>query len=115
MENRWHFFEPREVVGLKDEFVAMLDRARGVARVPFVITSGFRTVEQNQASGGADQSSHELGLAVDLACGDSSIRFKILKALLAVGFSRIGVYDKHLHVDADPTKPQNVIWWGISH
>jgi hypothetical protein len=34
----------------------------------------------------------------------------IVKALLEVGFKRIGIDDTFIHVDCDPTKDQNLIW-----
>ena len=106
------FFKTEEVVGLDPEFVAQLDRARGLAGTPFVITSGLRTPIQNESTPNAVyDSAHLVGLAVDLACEGSQERWKIVKALMAVGLSRIGIYSAHVHVDCDGTKPQNVIWY----
>lgn len=114
--NKWTYFNDSEVGGLKDEFIAKLDKARGLAGIPFIITSGFRSLEANQSiAGSVEDSSHLSGLAVDLRVSESPARFTIVKALIEVGFTRIGIYDKHVHVDADPTKPQNVIWVGVSH
>ena len=112
MPPKWIYFTDEEVVGLDPEFVAMLDRARGLARTPFVITSGLRTPLQNESTPNAvSDSAHLSGLAVDLACSGSQERYQIIKALLAVGLCRLGIYEKHIHTDADTTKPQNVIWY----
>lgn len=109
------YFTEDETRGLKDELIQGLDKARSIAGIPFVITSPVRTLAENQSSGGVEDSSHLQGWAVDLRCSDSSSRYAIVKALLAVEFTRIGIYDKHVHVDCDPTKPSNVIWIGVSH
>ena len=89
--------------------------ARNKADIPFTITSGKRSSDINEQAGGVQDSSHISGKAVDLACADSPDRFKMVSALLAVGFRRIGIYEKHCHVDVDETKPQDVAWIGTSH
>lgn len=109
------FFKPEEVEGLDDELVAKIDWARGRAGVPFVITSGKRTPEENERVMGVDASAHIKGLAVDLRCPDSEARFKMLQALFLAGFKRIGVYDHHIHADIDSSLPQEVVWVGLSH
>ena len=104
------FFTDSEISGLQPRLVELLNLARGIAHTPFVITSGFRTPEHNMEIGGASNSAHLRGLAVDLRVTDSNTRFKIVSALLEIGFRRIVVYasDGHLHVDCDPTLPQDV-------
>ena len=109
--SNWTYFKDAEVVGLDTELVAMLDRARHIAEVPFIITSGKRTIEENQAAGGVLDSSHLKGLAVDLRCQDSTRRWAMLDALFKVGFKRLGIYPAHLHVDLDPTKDSQVAWF----
>lgn len=113
--NQYHFFRDGEIEGLDKELIAMLDWSRGRAGVPFVITCGLRTVQQNESVAGVQDSSHLKGLGVDLQCDNSVSRFKMVQALLLSGFKRLGIYDKHLHVDRDETLPQGVIWTGISH
>ena len=88
----------------------MLDKARGLAGVPFVIISGKRSEDRNEAVGGVEDSAHLRGYAVDLRSADSSTRWKMLKALIDVGFTRIGVNKTTIHVDNDPSKPQSVVW-----
>lgn len=104
------YFTPDEVKGLDPAFVAILDYARQKAGVPFVITSGFRTPEENAAAGGAANSAHLRGLAVDLRCRDSHDRYLIIRALFQLGLQRIVVYagDGHVHVDNDPDLPAQV-------
>lgn len=107
---RW--FGPEEVEGLDPKLVEMLDKARGLAKVPFRITSGRRSAEQNQAAGGVMDSSHTRGLAVDLACYDSRTRMRMLCGLVLAGFTRVGVYSSHLHADVDDSLPADVLWLG---
>lgn len=91
-------------------FIQMLDEARAIAGVPFNINSGFRCEEHNTYVGGSPSSSHLKGVAVDLGALTSASRYKIISALLAVGFNRIGIADTFIHVDYDLDKSQNVIW-----
>lgn len=109
---KYQFFTDDEVKGLDDGLCQMLSVARGKANVPFIITSGLRTSEQNTVLASAvSDSSHLTGHAVDLACADSANRHAMVKALLEAGFMRMGIYSAHLHVDNDSTKPPNVIWF----
>jgi len=92
------------------DFLAKLDEAREYANIPFIINSAYRSPEDNAAVGGKPNSSHIKGLAVDIRARDSRTRFLIVDALLAVGFTRIGIADRFIHVDSDVDKSQNVIW-----
>ncbi len=107
----YKYFAPREIVGLKSELVELLDKAREIAGVPFVLTSGYRNPAKNKAVGGVEDSSHITGLAVDIRVKDGVSGGKILLALAQVGFTRFGFYkDNHIHVDMDSTKPNPCIW-----
>lgn len=114
----WTYFKPEEKTGgnhivaeLKPEFVDLLDKARGLAGVPFIITSGYRTTAENATVGGVSDSAHETGLAADLLIKDSISGEKINAALHQVGFKRFGYYrDGHLHVDMDYSKPTPCYW-----
>lgn len=97
------YFKPSEVVNLQVPLVEMLDKARGIAGVPFKITSGFRTPEQNKAAGGVANSAHLRGLAADIAT-TTTTRQNIMRGLLNCG---IPVFTEdavaHIHVDIDAT------------
>ena len=90
--------------------IARLDQARGLAGIAFKITSGWRCYEHNSSVGGKETSSHLFGLAVDILATTSRSRFLIVKALLDVGFTRIGIGKDFIHVDMDTTKDAEVIW-----
>lgn len=91
--------------------ILMVDRAREMAKIVFTILSACRNRGQNKEAGGVDDSSHLLGFAVDISCTSSRDRFKILTSLYLVGFRRFGIYETFIHVDNDPTKPPEVIWF----
>lgn len=96
--------------GLVPDFREKLNKAREMAGVPFILTSAFRCEKHNREVGGAENSAHLAGLAVDIKCTDAWTRFKVIHALLSVGFQRIGIGRTFVHVDDDLTKPQGLIW-----
>ena len=96
-------------------FLEKLDQARGLAGIPFKITSGYRTKEYNEdlikrGYKASRNSSHLKGLAADISVKDSKSRFIVFNSLLLAGFTRIGIADTFIHVDLDTDKTQNVIW-----
>ncbi len=90
-------------------FLDTLEEARFLAKVPFKITSGYRTITHNKKVGGSETSSHLKGIAVDISCTDSASREKILYGLISAGFVRIGIAKTFIHVDLDTNKP-DAIW-----
>lgn len=95
---------------IDEHLVDMLDQAREIAGVPFVITSGYRCRKHNEEIGGKPNSAHLKGQAADIAVRDSQNRYAILRALLEVGFMRIGIAKDFIHADIDWSKPHPVIW-----
>ena len=96
-------------------FLEKLDYARGLAEIPFKITSGYRTKEYNEDLirrnyKASKNSSHLKALAADISVKDSKSRFIVFNSLLLAGFTRIGIADTFIHVDLDLEKTQNVIW-----
>lgn len=102
--------EPGSGARMSHEFLDMLDAARSIAGVPFRINSGYRTAKHNKKIGGVQNSSHLRGLAADISCTSSDQRFRILAALIAVGFTRIGIHRSFIHVDNDQVKTPGVAW-----
>lgn len=90
--------------------VLMLDLARAKAGIPFVLNSAFRPVAWEKSHGRAGTSAHCTGRAVDIRCGSSATRYKVVTGLLAAGFTRIGIGRTFVHADCDGTKAQQVIW-----
>lgn len=87
-----------------------LDRARGYAGVPFVLTSSIRCKKHNLKEGGSETSSHLPGYAADIECLSSYARYRILHGLKKAGFTRIGIGPGFIHADKDPDKPKELIW-----
>lgn len=108
-------FTDKELEGLQEYFKDRLSQARELAGIPFIITSGKRSPEQNAKAGGVKDSAHEAGLAVDLRATTLEQKRKIKAALRAVGFVRIGTYSGHIHCDLDGSKPQVAWAGGVSH
>ncbi len=91
------------------DFLAKLDDAREFAGVPFFINSAYRSPEHPESIKNPT-SSHIKGLAVDIKANNSRTRYKVLEALIHVGFNRIGIADTFIHVDDDRNKACGVIW-----
>jgi len=88
-----------------------LDDFRNTAGIPVIITSDYRTPEENAAAGGAKNSAHLRGLAVDIAVSNSRERFIFLRAAIVSGqFMRIGIGRNFIHLDVDKEKAQEVAW-----
>lgn len=83
---------------MDEKFLLMLDRARAMAGVPFVIESGSRCPKRN-AEVGSKSKNHIEGKASDIRVSDGQARGKILKGLYLAGFKRIGLIGKVLNVD----------------
>lgn len=96
--------------------LALLQKARTLAGVAFPISEGggYRCAEYNAAIGGAPNSAHTRGYAYDITCSEEGRRFLILSSLLQVGFTRIGVYNLHIHADGDPSLRPYIVWTGKS-
>jgi len=99
---------------MRHDFLEMLDFAREEAGIPFKITSGFRTEAYNkdlQKRGyqASTNSAHLKGCAADIACGNSQKRSIMVRALVNVGFTRLGISKTFIHVDNDPDK-SDAIW-----
>ena len=109
------YFKDSEIERLDAKLVAMLDEAREAAGVPIVITSGYRTPDQNASAGGVQDSAHTSGLAVDIRCPNDQYGKQVAFGLGQAGFQRAGFYDKHIHVDIDLSKPFPARWTGESH
>jgi hypothetical protein len=96
------------------DFLKKLDRARDIAKVPFKISSGFRTPQHNvnlreQGYKASANSSHLKGCAADIVCKDSGTRQKIVDGLIQAGFTRIGIAKTFIHCDTDKDK-NDAIW-----
>jgi zinc D-Ala-D-Ala carboxypeptidase len=96
---------------MKASTLSKLDEARERAALPFRINSGFRTPVHNRAVGGAANSAHLTGNAVDIGFNGTQSQFEtIVRALVSVGFTGIGVARTFIHADDSPTLPRPRAW-----
>ena len=112
MKLKW--FTQSEVEGMNPRLAVLLDQMREKAEIPIFITCGYRSPEHNAEIGGVEDSAHTKGLAADRRCHDNITRYKLVRAAMSVGFKRIEVANRHIHVDLDETKPMPVLWLGES-
>ena len=99
--------------------VSKLQRIRDSVGLPMKITSGVRCEAHNATIGGVKKSAHVpanmhdgegvVGHAVDIACSDSILRYKLIKHG-SQNFSRVGIGKSFIHLDTDISKPQTVAW-----
>jgi hypothetical protein len=95
------------------EAMSMLDMARHSAGIPFIITSHKRSISHDlQLAGFAGAHTEQPCSAFDILARNDTERFLITKALLGVGFKRIGINAKngHIHVDNSKRLPNQVLW-----
>jgi hypothetical protein len=91
------------------QFLQRLDNAREIAGTPFFITSGYRTQAYNDTlPNSATDSAHTRGYAADISAPIN--KEKIIRALIAAGFNRIGEGANFVHVDSDPNKTPFKYW-----
>jgi len=95
---------------MKQDFMNMLDKARELAGIPFVVNSAYRTIAHEKEKKRSGKSAHTEGCAVDIKAIDGRSKFLIVDAALKVGFTRIGFYDTWIHLDGSKTLDQKVIW-----
>ncbi len=97
-----------QLVKIDSELLQKLQQLRDLIGKPIMVNSGYRTPEYNKRVGGAKNSYHMQGKAVDIKVNGLSI--SELKAnALEVGFNGVGVYKNFLHVDIRRIK---VVWRG---
>lgn len=115
----WSEFHPtdwsaKSDVEISQGIINLCENIRTAWNEPVIITSGVRTKATNDklvAQGKASpQSSHLKGLACDIYCTRSDLRWRAVNTLLAYGVTRIGIGKNFIHFDIDKGKPQNVIW-----
>ena len=103
-------FDSPDQIGSGDKmdasFLQMLDDARGIAGIPFKITSGYRTQKHLQSLidkgyKASKNSSHLVGKAADISVTNGLDRYIVLNALIKAGFKRIGISSNFIHCDND--------------
>lgn len=101
---------PCSLQDMEQGLMDMLDDVRARAGIPLVLNCAYRSRAHDMAMGRSGNSAHTRGRAVDVRCNTSATRFKIVKAALAAGFTRIGIAKTFIHLDNDNTLAQHIIF-----
>lgn len=93
--------------------LAMLDDLREEYGYPIKLTSTYRSPDHPIEAKKSKPGEHAHGAAVDIACVGGEATFKLVKAAMEVGFTRIGISRKNnfVHVGVGyPGAPETTIW-----
>ena len=93
--------------------LAMLDDLREEYGYPIKLTSTYRSPDHPIEAKKSKPGEHAHGAAVDIACVGGEATFKLVKAAIEVGFTRIGIIRKNnfVHVGIGyPAAPETTIW-----
>ena len=91
----------------------MLDNLREEYGYPIKLTSTYRSPDHPIEAKKSKPGEHAYGAAVDIACVGGEATFKLVKAAIEVGFTRIGISRKNnfVHVGIGyPGAPETTIW-----
>tara|TARA_R100001198_G_C5024053_1_gene93131 strand:- start:39 stop:422 length:384 start_codon:yes stop_codon:yes gene_type:complete len=99
----WKYFSNEELIckgtgeyGMYDHFMYKLDALREELGRPLIITSAYRHPAHNSAIGGAPNSPHTLGRAVDIQCM-GGLAYDIMQLAFKHGMTGIGVSQRGNH------------------
>ena len=95
---------------LAPELINAIDRLEKEIFLSLKFNSGYRCLACNAAAGGAKNSAHLRGKAVDILAGTSGERFLLIQAAIVRGFSRIGIGKGFVHLDVDTSLPNFMLW-----
>lgn len=112
------YFKPGEFVcrcgcggnDMQPTFLWKLEQARELAGISFIVTSGFRCSDHNQAVGGKPYSDHITGRGTDIVAKSGRDRFLIVNAAINAGITRIGIAKDFIHLGDGKENPKRVIW-----
>lgn len=93
--------------------LAMLDDLREEYGYPIKLTSTYRSPDHPIEAKKPKPGEHAYGAAVDIACVGGEATFKLVKAAIEIGFTRIGISRKNnfVHVGIGyPGAPETTIW-----
>ena len=95
------------------KLLEMLDALRENYGYPIKLTSTYRSPEHPIEARKSKPGEHAYGAAVDIACIGGEATFKLVKAAIETGFTRIGISRKNnfVHVGIGyPDAPETTIW-----
>lgn len=89
-------------------FIRKLDELRAACGWPFIVTSGYRSVEHSIEAKKNRPGTHAQGVAADIKVSGGAQRLDIVKKACQLQFTGIGVAKHFVHVDTRTTTP--VMW-----
>ena len=98
---------------MDEKLLTMLDDLREAYGYPIKLTSTYRSPDHPIEAKKKAPGEHAYGAAVDIACVGGEATFKLVKAAIEVGFTRIGVSRKNnfVHVGIGyPDAPPITLW-----
>ena len=105
--------EFNEFEKMDPKLLEKLDQLREVYGYPIKLTSTYRSPDHPIEAKKSKPGEHAYGAAVDIACIGGEATFKLVKAAIEVGFTRIGISRKkgfmHLGIGY-PGAPEKTIW-----
>ena len=98
---------------MDEKLLSMLDEMREIYGYPIKITSSYRSPEHPIEAAKKQPGEHSYGAAVDIVSDSGVKTFRLVKAAIEVGFTRIGISRKkgfiHLGIGY-PNAPEKTIW-----
>jgi len=92
------------------EFMIVLQKLRDKINAPLIITSGYRCQTHNKHVGGALNSSHMKGIAVDIDISymPEEVKESLLKAIKSIKeIKGVGIAKSFIHID---TRAEKATW-----
>tara|TARA_Y100000748_G_C15454128_1_gene472173 strand:+ start:882 stop:1226 length:345 start_codon:yes stop_codon:yes gene_type:complete len=110
------YFNESEFTNFKKmdkKLLTMLDHVRELYGHPIKITSSYRSPEHPIEAAKKQPGEHAYGAAVDILSDSGGKTFRLVKAAIEAGFTRIGISRKkgfiHLGIGY-PDAPEKTIW-----
>lgn len=97
-------------VTVDPSFVDILQLIRNDVDHYLIVNSGCRCKYWNRKVGGAFYSRHLEGIAADIMCLDSELRWKIVESAVRNGITVIGIYEKFIHLDSRKVNHPFLFW-----
>ena len=99
----WEYFTEDELrckgtdeCNMDSQFMITLEALRHEFNEPMIISSGYRDLSYNQVIGGAKNSPHLYGKAVDVVISGKK-SYRLIKLAIQYGFTGIGVSQRGQH------------------
>ena len=98
---------------MDEKLLSMLDEMREIYGYPIKITSSYRSPDHPIEAAKKEPGEHSYGAAGDIVSDGGGKTFRLVKAAIEAGFTRIGVSRKkgfiHLGIGY-PGAPEKTIW-----